>query len=415
MKAKGIIPSATVLGTLLAVGCSMSIFAYSKGTVTADQINIRQSADTESAKLGQLFEGDEINILSGEGNWFKIDYNNQEGYVFSDYISVSRAEGTVGADNVNVRNLASTSSDVVGTVNSGDVVTVVGSNDEWYEIIRTNGDKAFVSKNYVEGSILDKVGAVKPNTNTGDNKNASSSQVDNEEPVGLAASSIDDENDGLSVSPIDDENGFTEVSNKYAAVTASGLRVRSGAGTNFDILTTLEYGSYVDVLAISNEWIKISDGNVTGFISAEYASVRDGEKPSRGTGNSEKGQAIVDYAKQFLGTPYSWGGTNLNSGVDCSGFVYSVFKNFGISLERSSASMAYADGVQISKGELAAGDLVFFDTNGTNNGQVSHVGIYIGDGQYIHSSSGKSYCVVISSLYDDYSARTYVMAKRIFR
>ena len=129
--------------------------------------------------------------------------------------------------------------------------------------------------------------------------------------------------------------------------------------------------------------------------------------------NTSLAQEIVDFAKQYIGTSYQWGGTNLKSGVDCSGFVYSVMKNFGISLSRSSASMAASNGSPVSKSDLQMGDLVFFDTSGANDGNISHVGIYIGNGKYIHSSSGAAWGVTISSLGDAYSARTYVTARRV--
>ena len=113
-----------------------------------------------------------------------------------------------------------------------------------------------------------------------------------------------------------------------------------------------------------------------------------------------------------MGTPYVYGGTNLNKGVDCSGFVYSVYKNFGVNLNRSSAGMA-SNGVYVEKSNLQPGDLVLFDTTGVNDGKISHVGIYIGNGQYIHSTSGKEYCVTISELNNDYGLRTYVTARRV--
>ena len=97
-----------------------------------------------------------------------------------------------------------------------------------------------------------------------------------------------------------------------------------------------------------------------GYVSADYLTVKTGEKPDNTTSNtaSAKGAAVVVYGKQFIGTPYVWGGTNLNTGVDCSGFVYAVYKNFGITLSRSSASMT-SNGVEVSKANLQAGDLVF--------------------------------------------------------
>jgi len=408
MKLKKMMTSSAIIGVVLAMGLSITAFANGVGVVKADNVNIRKEASTDSEKLGHLFEGDEIEIIDGNGDWFKINHNGQEAYVFSDYICVSQAKGNVGANSVNVRNDASANSEVVGTVNIGDTVTVVGSTDNWYKIIRTNGEVAYVSKDFVNGTILDKVNPEsKVVTPVAEPKKEESTPV---------ITTVADEGTSLSSSPLDSENTFVTVTNKYCAVIPDdGLNIRSGAGTDFPVIGTLEYGRYVDVVAMSKDWIKIDDEGTEGFVSAEFVSVRDGEKPSRGTAASEKGQAVVDYAKQFLGTPYVWGGTDLRKGVDCSGFVYSVYKHFGITLERTSAAQAATNGIEVAKSELVPGDLIFFDTEGSNNGRVSHVGIYVGNGQYIQSSSGKAYSVVITDLYNDYSTRTYVKSKRIFR
>jgi cell wall-associated NlpC family hydrolase len=118
---------------------------------------------------------------------------------------------------------------------------------------------------------------------------------------------------------------------------------------------------------------------------------------------------IISYAKNYLGSPYRYGGRS-SKGFDCSGFVSYVLGNFGISVSRSSSSMAN-NGVAVDKSELQKGDLLFFATT-RGSGRVSHVGMYIGDGQFIHSSTwGKG--VVITDLSDAYYTRCFVKAKRV--
>ena len=95
---------------------------------------------------------------------------------------------------------------------------------------------------------------------------------------------------------------------------------------------------------------------------------------------------LVEYAKQFVGNPYVWGGTSLTKGADCSGFVLSVFKKYGITLSHSSRAQAN-EGTKISASELKPGDLVFY---GNGKGNINHVAIYIGGGQVIHASSPKT-------------------------
>ena len=122
------------------------------------------------------------------------------------------------------------------------------------------------------------------------------------------------------------------------------------------------------------------------------------------------GVQVVEYAKQFLGRPYVWGGNGPNS-FDCSGFTKYVYAHFGYTLNRT-ASAQLSNGVSVSRSELQPGDLVFF-YNGRVSTPVSHVGIYVGDGQFIHASTN-TYAVQYDSLYSNHYNNTYVYARRIF-
>lgn len=351
-----------------------TVFAADLGQATGTDVNVRAQASTSSDVLGKIDKGTAYSVVGKSGDWFQISYNNQNGYVSDDFFKLTQVTGTVTGSSVNVRAEATTNSDVIGSVNTGDTVQVVGRNDGWYQV-EYNGGEGYISKDYVSGSLLSYLTVI---------GNAS------------------------------DESSDGSASNQYAMVTASsGLKLRKEASLNSIVLTVLPYGTVADVDRIGEEWVRIitPDGQ-KGYVSAEYVSIRSGEELSRSTSSSAKGQEIVNYAKQFIGTPYVWGGTNLNTGVDCSGFVYAVLKNFGISVNRSSASMVN-NGVAVAKSDLQAGDLVFFNSGG--NSGISHVGIYMGDGNYIHSTDGAAYGVTITSLSSSYSASTYVTARRVVR
>ncbi len=129
-------------------------------------------------------------------------------------------------------------------------------------------------------------------------------------------------------------------------------------------------------------------------------------------GDSSRGsQSVVAYAKKFLGTKYKWGGTT-TKGFDCSGFVKYVYKNFDIALSRASYAQA-KNGSYIKRASLLPGDLVFFDTNGGKN-KINHVGIYIGNNKFIHSSSSHK-GVTISSLSEKFYSNTYMTARRVLK
>lgn len=189
-------------------------------------------------------------------------------------------------------------------------------------------------------------------------------------------------------------------------VDGSDVRMRAAAGTDSEIVRVTTYGESVEILGVDGEWYKVSAGGKTGYIRGDYVSFTEPD-PSQAPAAGSIGEQIVALAEQFLGTPYVWAGSS-PSGFDCSGFVSYVFKNFGYTVNRTAASM-YTNGVAVDKSELQIGDAVFFASSSES---IGHVGIYIGDGEFIHSSSGCGY-VTISGLDESYYSRMYVGARRI--
>lgn len=346
---------------------TVTAFAANMGQATGTNINVRAEANTEAAVLGKINGGTEYTVLGQTGKWFQISYNGTTGYIFSEYFSITKADGNIIAAGVNLREKATTTSASLGKYAKGDAVTVTGQTDSWYRV-SYKGGSAYVSKDYVSGSLLQYV-----------------------EKVG---------------------NDAAETEATYGVVaTDSGLKLRKEASTNSIVLTVLSSGETVDVDRVGTEWVRVvTDSGQKGYVSADYLTLKTGEKPATSNTTASKGAAVVAYGKQFVGTPYVWGGTNLKTGVDCSGFVYSVYKNFGITLNRSSSAMV-SHGTEVAKSNLQAGDLVFFNSGG--NSSICHVGIYCGDGTYIHSTNGKGNGVTVTSLSSSYSANTYVTARRI--
>ena len=189
-------------------------------------------------------------------------------------------------------------------------------------------------------------------------------------------------------------------------VDGSDVRMRAAAGTDSEIVRVTTYGESVEILGVDGEWYKVSAGGKTSYIRGDYVSFTEPD-PSQAPAAGSIGEQIVAFAEQFLGTPYVWAGSS-PSGFDCSGFVSYVFKNFGYTVNRTAASM-YTNGVAVDKSELQIGDAVFFASSSES---IGHVGIYIGDGEFIHSSSGCGY-VTISGLDESYYSRMYVGARRI--
>ena len=173
----------------------------------------------------------------------------------------------------------------------------------------------------------------------------------------------------------------------------------------YDVMADGDFG-LATVEAIK-EFQKANGIHVDGLIGpATYAALLGRDMPDISRGTNYIARRIISSAMDYMGVPYVFGGTS-PYGFDCSGYVQYVFANAGVSLPRT-ADVQYEEGTPISTAELVPGDLVFFTTYTYG---ASHVGIYVGDGNFIHASSSRG--VTISSLNESYYSTHYIGARRI--
>ena len=344
-------------------------------TVTASSLNFRTGPSTSYSIINVLMNGQKVEYISTSGSWLKVKYNGVTGYVHGDYVTKGTTDNsTTGTTKyvsasvgLNVRSGAGTSYSKLGKLEYKEKVTVLSTSNGWSKI-NYNGKTGYVDSSYLKSTVP---GSTNDNTNN-------------------------------------ETTGTTKYVN-----TTSGLNVRSGAGTSYSKLGKLEYKEKVTVLSTSNGWSKINYNGKTGYVDSSYLqNTVPGSNGNNANNNnntvSTKANEVIAYAKTLLGKPYVWGAQGPNS-FDCSGFTYYVFKNkAGIVLPRTSSAQSKY-GTYVSKSNLKAGDLVFFDTNGANDGNVSHVGMYIGNGQMIHASYGQKK-IVIANFNDSYYQKAYVNA-----
>ena len=184
-----------------------------------------------------------------------------------------------------------------------------------------------------------------------------------------------------------------EVASMIAIVNTQTLKVREQPNTDSIVITLIPEEEQLEVVEImENGWIKFLLDDEEAYVSGEYVDVEERLEKAvtltelkYGQGVSDVRVDLVQYAKQFVGNPYVWGGTSLTNGADCSGFTLSIYKKYGVSLPHHAASQAQL-GTKVDYNSAQPGDLVFY----AKNGRINHVAIYIGNGQVIHASSPKT-------------------------
>ncbi|MPM46809.1 hypothetical protein SDC9_93516 [bioreactor metagenome] len=204
----------------------------------------------------------------------------------------------------------------------------------------------------------------------------------------------------------------------YINIEDGTLNLRSGPGTDYSWLTAIPAASVVPISGISGAWYKVSHNGQTGYISSEYVLLVQDASGTRADGNgvsaaavsatSSSADQLITYAKQFIGTPYVYGANGPKS-FDCSGFTKYIFAQFGVSLNRT-ATNQLSNGVSVTRSQLQPGDLVFFKYRTSK--PVSHVGIYIGGGKFIHASTN-SYRVCIDDMSSGHYYNVFVYGRRV--
>ena len=349
--------------------------AFGDGSVTGSDVRVRSGPGTDYSVLGYANKGDTFAVNGVSGNWCMVSYDGQTGYISGSYICFTDAAGGssstsggsssgvsgpayINATDVRLRSGPGTSYSILGTYSTGTAMTVAGLEGSWYKV-DYSGRTGYVYKTYLT--------------------------------LGSAGGSTGDSVSAMA---------------ETAAYVISPVHMRSGPSSSYTSQRVLGTGTAVTITGASEKWYRVTYNGAEGYIFKTYLTT---DAPSSNSGSvSSEGQRLVDEAKKYLGVGYVYGGTS-PSGFDCSGFVYYVYRQCGYSITRT-ATAQNAIGTYVSRGDLQPGDIIIFYNSAKS--AIGHAGIYIGNGQFIHASSGSGQ-VVITNLSASYYNTHYYSARRV--
>ena len=397
-----------------------------------EYINIRESASTDSAVTAKIYNNGSATIEGQDGDWYKIRSGNAEGYVKAEYFVTGEAADAVAqkaAYNVamvhptdlNIRSDANEDSEVLATAHEKDELEVVAWDGDWMKVALGGDVYGYVNAYYVDYKTYyptaetieeeqarlsaEQKAAEAADYEVSDDTAETLPEETCEEPT------VDDSSDTEEVSypddsdettwteaPATDETVWTEAPETEASYTEASETEASY--TEAPAETEAPYTEAPETEAPYTEAPAETEAPYTEAPETEapYTEAPETEAPS----TSGVGQQIADFAVQYVGNPYVWGGTSLTEGADCSGFVQTVFANFGLYLSRTAESQSYG-GTSISLDNLQPGDLLFYNSTGS----IDHVAIYIGGGQIVHAANSRSGIIISNAYY-----QTPVCARR---
>ena len=304
----------------------------------------------------------------------------------SEYANLAIAQVT---DYVNVRSLPSTDGEIVGKIYNGSVAQVLataGDNDDWFQIISGDVEGFIKAEYFLYGeeaeAVIDRyvtyyATVLADRLNVREEQSADSRRIgyiDNGENVKV----VEDCGDWLKVQYTDSKQGY--VSAKYVSVHEEFVYAKS-------IEEERREEAERQALAARAQEAEQSTPEVIGTITFPT---------NQYTSNEELRTAIVDYAMQYLGNKYVHGGRSLASGTDCSGFTCYIYKDFGYSLSRTPGGQYSTNGRSIGYDEIQPGDIICYGKS-----KCTHVGLYIGDGQIIHSANSRKGVIISAADYDN--------------
>ena len=322
-------------------------------------LNIRTEPSEDSDVVGKFYTGNVGTIVEKGEQWSLVSSGNAYGYVNNDYLlfgddAESYIENNcdqvakVTAETLNVRAEDSTESDVVTLSDEGDAFTVLEQQGDWVKVAASEDVVGYVAKDYVYVDYIYETAV------TIEEEEAAAAQAEAEAQAAAEA-------EAAAQAEAEAQAATTEAATQTQTTEATTQAQTTQAPTTEAPKKKEEKKETVDSTNV--------------VVSDESSSTETVKQESTST----TGQAIADYAVQFVGNPYKYGGTSLTNGADCSGFVQSVYKHFGYSLPRVAADQAGA-GSKVSTSNLQPGDLLFYHGYG-------HVAIYIGGGQVVHASN----------------------------